>query len=199
MEWHYDLFLIWLIWILLIFSIVIWINKMIKIIIWNYLLISIALAMHLWLDFLYIFLENNTIDFISNQEELANWLINNKERIILIIYLLLLILIFTKSRISIWISQSWTAKLLFWIIFAPLTVISIIMWLSVVIYWPSILSTEEMINFINSFEENTFIYNFLHLIPLWIISPSLIAVIFSTEIKIHKPANNNNEQNNQEE
>lgn len=190
MNWNYDFFLIGIIWILLIFSIVIWAWKMIKIIIWNYLLIWIALALHMGIDFINVILIENDINFITQQEKLAENLIKNKQRIILIIYLISLIFIFTKSKIWIWIWESKAWRIILWIIFAPLTVISIIIWLSVVVYW---LDVFDWINILRIIEESEWSYFqnwFLKLMPVWIIMPALMALIVSTEIKIHKKVKN---------
>ncbi len=192
MELSYDFFLLWFIGILLIFSIVIGVNKMIKVIIGNYLLIWIALALHLGIDFVGIFLESNTISFIKNQEEFSKTLIEYKELIILTTYLIFLILIFTKSTIWIVIAKNWFLRMLLGIIFAPLTVISIMFGLSVVIYWSEILNTQNVFEIIDKFEEWTIIHSFLYLTPLWMILPAFLALIFSTEIKINRKTKSSN-------
>ncbi|MBS8122469.1 hypothetical protein VAMP_106108n27 [Candidatus Vampirococcus lugosii] len=160
---------------------------MIRIIIGNYLLISIALAMHLGFDFYHLIFQGKfELSFLKNQEKLINDILNNKEMIILGIYLLSLILVFTKSKISIGVSENKIIKYLLGIIFAPLTVVSIIIGLSVVIYGSDIFNTETMIALIETFEKNSFMYHLLTFTPILIILPAITALIFSTQLNFNR-------------
>lgn len=198
MNWGYDFFLIWLIWILLVFSAIVGVRRMIKIIIWNYILIWIALALHTGIDFISMLLETHNLSYINNQEDLKTMLDEYKKWIILAVYLLFLILIFTKSKIDIGVGENRMIKIIIWIIFTPLTVISVIKSLCIVIFGVDVIETEKLQEFANEFEDESLVYYFLMFMPLWIILPAVMALFFSTEIKLRRKNNQNQENNSQE-
>ena len=182
----YDFFLIWILTVLLIFSVAIWIEKMIKIIIWNYLLIWIALSLHVWIDLLVDFLSLNSVAFLSDQENLVSVFSNYKQHIVVSIYMILLILLFSRSKIWIWVSSNSIIRFIYWIIFAPIAVLSIISSLVIVIFGIKVFSYEWILELLSVFEEGSIVYLFFIFLPLWVILPAFISLLLSTEIRLFK-------------
>ena len=182
----YDFFLIWILTVLLIFSVAIWIEKMIKIIIWNYLLIWIALSLHVWIDLLVDFLSLNSVVFLSDQENLVSVFSNYKQHIVVWIYVILLILLFSRSKIWIWVSSNSIIRFIYWIIFAPIAVLSIISSLVIVIFGIKVFSYEWILELLSVFEEGSIVYLFFIFLPLWVILPAFISLLLSTEIRLFK-------------
>lgn len=151
------------------------------------MLIWIALAMHVGMEWLSQYLLENEVWFLDNQEFIAEWLEYYKLHTIVWIYLMLLILIFSRSKIWIWVSENSFIKFLFWVLFAPITVISIISSLLIVIFWEQIFSWEKIEELSSDFWDNEFFVVFLQLMPLRVILPALMAVLLSTEIKLWMP------------
>lgn len=186
---NYDYLFIWILSIILILLFFIDINRMIKIIISNYIIIVIALWIELWFQIMSDILIQNQQLFIQslwNIEELTILIKSNDTAIILIIYLIILILIFTRSKISIWLTQNKFAGFTFKLIFAPLTIINFITTMLLIRHWDMILSKNILYQYANSFHNNILIYYMILLTPLWLIIPWLITILFSFDYSFFK-------------
>lgn len=126
-----EYFIVWSLWILCVFSLAIWIEKMMKIVLWNYLLtaLCLTLAPSLWA-----FVWRLTL----NAPDVAQTIspaFENKIIITLVVYLLMLLLFFLKSRISIHFHVGGLQKIFLTIVCIPLTIVSIATTLQIAVLW----------------------------------------------------------------
>ncbi len=182
----YDLFIIWIIWLLLIFSIAIGIERMIKIIIWNYIISIIIIWTNLGINLIIKCLDSGLINY-QNPDKLINLLLNIRQILILSLYFILLIWAFYKSKLWVNFPENKIVKLFLSILFAPLTVINILTTLSIVILWNKILNPQQIIEFAEKLKSNPIIYKIILLFPLWLVLPGIVVIILSSEIKIPIP------------
>ncbi|MFA5748070.1 MAG: hypothetical protein WC872_03050 [Candidatus Absconditabacterales bacterium] len=173
--------------ILVIFSFSIGIEKMIKIILGNYILGSICLAatesIRLIINYL-----NLTPDlkFIGlTYKALGTFLTNGHTTIILIFYIILLVLIYKKSSINVKIPMDEGLKKILYILFVPMTVISVILTLQIAIMGIGVLNFEILQNFANNLTKNIYIYKFLTLTPVWILLHGIATILITSEMKMN--------------
>ena len=176
----------WLLIALIVFSIVIWIEKMIKIILWNYILSSICLATSQSLNLL--------INYLSTNSHIKTlWILNSKlsqiltdwqTTIILILYVILLVIIYHKSKIKIDTPEDISTRKIIHLLLVPLTVLSIIITFQTVLMWINIVNIESIQSIANSISSNPYLFNFIRRTPLWILLHWLATVIITSELKI---------------
>lgn len=121
--------------ILVIISFIIGSQKMIKIILGNYILGTLCLAANQSTSILITFLQNTSSAKIATftYGEIAKFLQDGKTTIILVFYVGLLLLMYQKSKIQISLPNDEILKRTFSFLLVPLTVISIILTLEIVI------------------------------------------------------------------
>lgn len=172
--------------ILIILAFVIGNEKMIKVLLGNYILATLCLAANQSLDVLVQFLmitPNLEILNIS-YENIANFVVAGKTSIVLILYLLLLFLMYQKSRIRITLPGDEILQKTFSLFLVPLTVISLILTLEIVVLGMNSLSPSSLETMARSFTNNYYIINFIVLTPVWILLHGLATVLITTEIKM---------------
>jgi len=172
--------------ILVILAFVIGNEKMIKVLLGNYILATLCLAANQSLDVLVQFLmitPNLEILNIS-YENIANFIVAGKTSIVLILYLLLLFLMYQKSRIRITLPGDEILQKTFSLFLVPLTVISLILTLEIVILGMNSLNPDSLETLARSFTNNYYIINFIVLTPVWIFLHGLATVLITTEIKM---------------
>ena len=166
-------------WMIGILSLILGLEKMIRIIMANYFIASIILAFNNFFDLLSLYFITDNVDrWVYG---LQNWLWELiyawKPTILLTIYFVLLIFLITKSRISFWnVSRQWM-KILLTIIFLPCTIISIILWISIAIFWWQMVSLEGIQTLAFNVSYMPYAYNIVMLTPLWIILPWIITLL----------------------
>lgn len=185
-EMMVNYLIFWLLIALIVFSIVIWIEKMIKIILWNYILSSICLATSQSINLL--------VNHLTHSSEIKTlWILNSKlsqilsdwqTTIILIVYVVLLITIYHKSKIKIDTPDDDTTKKLIHLLLVPLTVLSIIITFQTVLMWINIVNLQAIQQIANSISANPYLFKFISRTPLWILLHWLATVIITSELKI---------------
>lgn len=162
-----------------ILSLILWLEKMIRIIMANYFIASILLAF------------NNFFDLISSQllvgkiERRVDWLQHRiwtlllawKPTVLLTIYFVLLIFLMTKSRISFWDVKNNALKIWLTIIFLPCTVLSILLWISIAIFWGQMVSLDWLRMLAYNVSNIPYAYNLVLLTPVRIILPWIITIL----------------------
>lgn len=124
-----EYFVLWAIGILCVFSLAIGVEKMMKIMFGNYLLSILCLALWPTLD---VIMWWSSVQMPDVQKSL-HFLFTNKTITILVIYLLMLILIFVKSRLHVWFYLGGAQKIFVTILCIPMTIISILLTLEIAI------------------------------------------------------------------
>ena len=175
-----------IIWLLAVFSFVIGLEKMVKIILGNYILSTICIAASQSIGLLVDFL-NKTPDLKFagfSYNSLATFFADGKTTIVLIIYVILLVVVYKNSSIKISVpTDQWTQKLLF-IFLVPLTVISMILALQIVIMWVNVINVDQIQAIAWSFSNNVAIYKFIALTPVWLLLHGLATILITSEMKV---------------
>ncbi len=173
--------------ILVVLAFVIGTEKMVKVILGNYILTIICLAWNQSLDILTQFLttipQTKILTIITTQD-IANFLSSGKTIIIFILYFLLLLLMYQKSKIRINLPSDEILQKTFSLLLVPLTVVSFILTLFIVFFWINVLNPESLAIFARWFTNNTYIIQSIVLMPVWIFIHWLFTVLISSEIKM---------------
>ena len=172
--------------ILVILGFVIGNEKMIKIILGNYILATLCLAANQSLDLLVQFLSMTpTLKILGlSYEKISSFLVQWKMSIVLIFYLLLLFLMYHKSKIRISFPTDEILKKTFSLFLVPLTVISIILTLEIVILGMNSLNPTNLELLAREFTNNMYIIRFVVFTPLWLFIHWLATVLITSEIKM---------------
>jgi hypothetical protein len=171
---------------LVIFSFAIGIEKMIKIILWNYILSSIARASSAAINILINYINTNPgVSFFGmGSTTLANFLSNGKTTIILILYILLIILVYKKSKIHISLPMDDASRKMTQIMFVPLTVISIALTLQVTLMGMEVTNIQSLTRLSAAISTNPYVIMYFSLTPIWIILHGIITVFLTSEMKV---------------
>ena len=172
--------------ILAIFSFAIGIEKMIKIIMGNYILSSIARASGSAITLLitYINANPNTSFFGMGSATLANFFTNGKTTIILVLYVLLIVLVYKKSKIHISLPMDDASRKMTQIIFVPLTVISIALTLQVTLMGMDVANIQSLSRLSASISTNPYIIMYFSLTPVWILLHGIVTIFLTSELKV---------------
>lgn len=175
-----------LVWILAIFSFTIGIDKMIRILLGNYILSSICLAagqsINLAVQYMRTTPELKIMGF--TYEKAANFLDNGSMTIILILYILLLVIIFKTSKIRIVLPGDEALKKMLQIVFVPLTVISMILTLQIVLLGMDGINITAISKVATAVSNNPYMFKFVSLTPVWILLHGLITIFITSEFKV---------------
>ncbi len=159
---------------------------MIKVLLGNYILATLCLAANQSLDVLVQFLTSTpTLKILTfSYNDIASFVTWGKTSIVLIFYLLLLFLMYQKSRIRISLPSDEILQKTFSLFLVPLTVISVILTLEIVILGMNSLNPSALDILARSFTTNYYIVQFIVLTPVWIFLHGLATVLITTEIKM---------------
>lgn len=163
------------------------ISGTLRILVGTYIATLNCLILFLWLDVLAVYLQNNENVYLIERPKLLLWLINDHKILIILFMYFLFMIIFYKS--SLFAAQvDWKIKkFLAFLIFAPLTAISMLTSLIIIVHWPAILTTPWYNEFLNSLNIlNPIIYNIVVLVPFILVLTPLLVGIMSISIKLPK-------------
>lgn len=177
---------VWIIWLLAVFSFAIGIEKMIKIVLWNYILGSICLAVSQSLQLLINFLNTSPELKFAGFTYKSLWLFfaDGKTTIVLIVYVILLVVIYKNSKIHIYIPEDPAVQKWLFVVFVPLTVLSMILTLQIAIMGVNFINTDQLQLIANELTKTPALYTFLTMTPVWILLHGLVTVIITSEMKI---------------
>lgn len=185
-EHIFEYVLIWILWLLSIFSFLIGFEQMIRVLISWYIINVICLflsnAINILINALQYDLENTFLGLSFKTRE--GFFINGHTTIILIIYWLLLLLVFRHSKINITLPDHDLISNTIQVCLIPLTVFSIIFWLEVAIFWDKLISIVYMKSIALSITENIGIQRAITLTPVRITIHALITLRITTQIGI---------------
>ncbi len=172
--------------VLAIFSFTMGINKMIRIILGNYILNSICLAasqsIHLAVETM-----NKTPELTFmwfGYDKVATFLQNGSITIILIVYVLLLIVIYRTSKIKITLPDDEALKKMLQLIFVPLTVISSILTLQIIILGMNGVQITGISSIATTVANNPYMLKFVSLTPVRILLHGIITILITSEFRI---------------
>ncbi|AHB41787.1 hypothetical protein P148_SR1C00001G1007 [candidate division SR1 bacterium RAAC1_SR1_1] len=172
--------------ILVILAFVIGNEKMIKVLLGNYILATLCLAANQSLDILIQFLITTpTLKILTfSYNDIATFITGGKTSIVLILYLILLFLMYQKSKIRITMPNDEILQKTFSLFLVPLTVISFILTLEIVILGMNSLNPASLETLARGFTSNYYIIQFIVLTPVWILLHGLATVLITSEIKM---------------
>jgi len=172
--------------ILGIFCFTIGIDKMIRVILGNYILSSICLAasqsINLAVDTMKKAPDLTTLWFWN--EKFANFLDNGSMTIILILYVMLLVIIYRTSKIKISLPGDEAIKKMLQLIFVPLTVISMVLTLQIVLLGMDGININAISNIATAVANNPYMFKFVSLTPVWILIHGLLTIFITSEFKV---------------
>lgn len=175
-----EYFVIGAVWILCVFSFAVWLEKMMKIIIWNYLLTALCLALWPTIDW---FISWLGLQDPSIQQTVAP-LLTNKTIVILIVYLLMLVLVFAKSRINIDIQVSGVKRVIYFVLAVPMTILSILFTLEIAILWVSVFSIPELATIVSGMPIPSWYQQFLINTPVMICLHAFVTIFLLSTITL---------------
>lgn len=108
------------------------------------------------------------------QQSVASLLSAGKPTMLLTVYFTLLIFITTKSHLGIGKVKHELFRWVFFVIFLPCTVISMMLTMALAIYGNQIMDLEKLAVLAKQFESLPWIYDFIMLTPLWIVLPGVV-------------------------
>lgn len=155
-------------------SFAIGLEKMIRIILWNYVLWSLCFAAWASIDLLI-----KTV--VSTW--FAKFLTDGKSIIILIMYALLLFLIYHKSTISVSIPSDQIMQKSLYLLFVPLTVLSMCLTLEIILLGTNILTYASLVEVAKWFSYNIYLQQFIVNTPYWFLIHALATIVITSEFK----------------
>jgi hypothetical protein len=165
---------IWAIAIFVILAFAIGLDKMIKIILWNYVLWGICFA------------ASASIDLVINTSTSA-WFVwfmtSGKSFMVFILYILLLALIYHKSKISIDIPTDKIMQKSLYLFFVPMTVLSMCLTVEIILLGTNILSYNALLWTVEWFTNNIYLQQFIINTPYWVLLHGLATIIITSELK----------------
>ncbi len=172
--------------ILAIVSFTIGIEKMIKVILGNYILSSICLAASQSITLaVQIMLKTPDLKFMGfTYDKIAKFLDNWSMTIILIAYIILLFIIYRSSKIRIALPGDEAIKKMLQILFVPLTVISMVLTLQIVILGMSGININSISGIASAVTNNPYMYQFISLTPVWMLLHGIITILITSEFKV---------------
>jgi hypothetical protein len=172
--------------ILAIFSFMMGIDKMIRIILWNYILSSICLAASQSIK-LAVESMSKTPDLTFmgfSYDKVANFLNNGSMTIILILYVILLVIIYRTSKIRIVLPGDEALKKMLQMIFVPLTIISIVLTLQIVLLWMDGINITAISSVATAVANNPYMFKFVSLTPVWILLHGIVTILITSEFRV---------------
>ncbi len=164
---------------------------MIKVILWNYILSSICLAASQSITLAVQLMQKTPeLKFMGfSYDKVANFLENGSMTIILILYIVLLIIIYRSSKIRITLPADEAMKKMLQIIFVPLTVISMVLTLQIVILGINGINIENIASIAKAVANNPYMFQFISLTPVRMLLHGIITIFITSEFKVSVQTN----------
>lgn len=170
-------------WVLCIFAIVIGLEKMVKMVIANFLLLWLCLRFSFGIDY---FFQTYNLIFAGGGDTAKNIydvIAGSKITIVLLFYLGILVLIFTRSRFSIAVQSTQLNEFIMTLLFVPITMISTFMVIATIILGTKIVDINQISSLASTLTSNPYMYKFIILTPLRIILEWLIVILLLFDIR----------------
>jgi len=117
-------------------------------------------------------------------DKVANFLHDGSMTIILIIYVILLVIIFRTSKIKISLPDDEALRKMLQIIFVPLTVISMVLTLQIVILGMNGINVSGIASIASAVANNPYMFQFVSLTPVRILLHGIITIIITSEFRV---------------
>jgi hypothetical protein len=165
---------VWVVAIFVVLSFAIGLEKMIKVILGNYVLWGICFAASASID-----LAVNSLQNTGFTKLLSDW----KSTIVLVLYAILLFLIYHKSKISIDIPSDQIMQKSLYLVFVPLTVLSMCLTLEIILLGTNVLTYKSLMSVVAWFSKNIYLQQFIVNTPYWVLIHGLATIFITSEFK----------------
>jgi hypothetical protein len=115
---------------------------------------------------------------------LANFFSNGKTTIVLILYILLIVLVYKKSKIHISLPMDEASRKMTQIIFVPLTVISIVLTLQIALMGMEVTNLQSLTWLGGTISTNPYVMMYFSLTPVWILLHGIVTIFLTSELKV---------------
>jgi hypothetical protein len=163
-----------------------WLENIIKIILGNYILGTICFSISMALDSFIVYLQtlgDQRLVWFSSIVW-VNFFTNGHATIILLLYILLLVLLYKKSTLSIRLPSDVTIQKTLYIVFVPLAVTSVILTLYILAWWSGIVSPVILNSWASGDSTLVLLSQIFSLTPLWIAIHGLATLITTAEFPV---------------
>jgi hypothetical protein len=117
-------------------------------------------------------------------ESLSKFFSNGRATIVLILYIILIVIIYRKSKIHITLPMDEASKKMMQIVFVPLTIISVILTLQIALMGMDVANIQSLTRLGTNISSNPYIIQYFSLTPVRIVLHGLITVFLTTEMKL---------------
>lgn len=104
--------------------------------------------------------------------------------IVLILYIILFVIIYRTSKIRIVLPGDEALKKMLQLIFVPLTVISMVLTLQIVILGMNGINITAISNIAKTVANNPYMFQFVSLTPVWILIHGIFTIFITSEFKV---------------
>jgi len=166
--------------------VVIWLENIIKIVLGNYILGTMCFAASEGIKSLVVYL-NSLVDVTSVWIATDTWawfFANGHATIILLMYILLLIVLYKKSTISIRLPHDMAIQKSLYIVLIPLALTSLIITLYLIFRWAGIVSPSIVSTRFSEWWVGPLVAQLLYLTPLWICIHGLATILITSELSV---------------
>lgn len=185
-----DMALLYILWsilvVFIVLLVVIWLENIIKIVLGNYILGTMCFAASEGIKSLVVHL-NSLVDVSFAWIATDTWaafFANGHATIILLMYILLLIVLYKKSTISIRLPHDMAIQKSLYIVLIPLALTSLIITLYLIFWWAGIVSPDIVSNRFSQWWVGALIAQLLYLTPLWICIHGLATILITSEMSV---------------
>jgi hypothetical protein len=160
-----------------------WLENIIKIILGNYILWTICFATSMGIDNIISHLQSTNQSYIwLSSDILLSFFSHGQATIVLVLYILLLVLLYKKSTLSIRLPSDISIQRFLYIVFIPLALTSLILTLYILSWWVGIISPSLLESWSNNNNVLAILSHIFSLTPLWIVIHWLSTLIISVEL-----------------
>lgn len=161
-----------------------WLENIIKIILGNYILWTICFSVSVGIDSLIVYLQwlwdERFIGFSA--VGWSSFLTNGHATIVLLLYVILLVILYKKSTISIRLPADSMIQKTLYIVFVPLALTSVILTLYILLWGSGILSPAVLASWAWSSSLLALVSQIFSLTPLWIAIHGIATLLITAEI-----------------
>ena len=104
--------------------------------------------------------------------------------IILILYVVLVVLVFKKSKITINLPMDEASKKMMQIVFVPLTIVSILLTLQIALMGMDVTNLQSLTWLGTTISTNPYVMIYFSLTPVWILLHGIVTIFLTSEMKV---------------
>lgn len=181
-----EYLIIWVFTLVSIFAFLIGPMQMVKLILGNYLVMGLLRGFHASVDVLTTWLMSQSwLSFFGMSYDVwAQLVIDGQITIGLLIAISAIVIIFQRSNLTLSFPPDELLQKWLFVVFIPLTVVSVIMTLLVAVVGVGLLDIEVIRQLASNFSPTGLLYDIVVLIPVWLLVHSVITIALITQLRI---------------